>query len=182
VQTTERDKAAVFVRMHSAVVLMAASEWNESGVQSALTDFVRPSLTASQFGVTWQQKSGHQELDGLWPLAAAVRGKYLLVSDEPALLEAVLPNLSRKSDRQPASFLAGFNHQRERGNFQRFVGLVDRPNTATSNSIGMQHQPQFFSGNIASLSATLAGVSAERIEIRGDGSNVRQTVTYEWSQ
>jgi len=182
VQTTERDKAGVFVRMHSAVVLMAGPEWNESGVQATLADFVRSSLTAGQFGVAWQQKSGYQELDGLWPLAASVRGKYLLVSDEPALIEAMLANLSRKSDRQPASLLAGFNHQRERDNFQRFAGLIDRPNLATSNSMGMQRQPQFFSGNIASLSATLAGVSAERIEVRGDGSNVRQTVSYEWSQ
>ncbi len=181
VQSTERDKAGVFVRTHSAVILAAASDWNESGVQSALTDFVRPGLTASQLGVGWQQKSGYQELDGLWPLAAAVRGKHLLVSDEPALMESVLANFSRKSDRKPAQLLAGFNHQQERNNFARFAGLVDRPNVAAPNSTG-EREPQFFSGNMGSLSSTLAAVSAEKIEVRGDAGKVRQTVTYEWSQ
>ena len=181
-QSTERDQAGVFVRIHSAVVLMAASDWSEAGVQSVLTDFIRPGLTASQLGAGWQQKSGYEELDGLWPLAAAVRGKYLLVTDEPALMESMLSNFSRKSDRQPAVLLAGFNHQHERGNFSRFANLIDRPNVGMSNGLGTEREPQFFSGNIASLSSTLAAVSAERIEVRGDGGKVRQTVTYEWSQ
>jgi hypothetical protein len=181
-QSTARDPAGVFVRIHSAVVLVAASDWNETDVQSALADFVRPGLTASQLGVTWQPKSGYQQLDGLWPLAASVRGKYLIVSDDPALLESVLSNVGRKSDRKPAELLAGFNHQRERNTFARFAGLIDRPNGTMPNASGADRVPQFFSGNMASLSSTLAEVSAERIEVRGDGGKVRQTVTYEWSQ
>jgi len=181
-QATERDRAGVFVRIRSAMVLVAAADWSEAGVQSALTDFVRPGLTAGQLGVGWQQKSGYHELDGLWPLVASVRGKYLLVGDDPALMEAVLANFSRKSNREPAELLAGFNHQHERANFARFAGLVDRPNTGMANGDGAERQPQFFSGNLASLSATLSGVSAERIEVRGDGGKVRQSVTYEWSQ
>lgn len=181
VQLTERDKAGVFVRTHSAVILAAPSDWNASSVQSALTEFVRPGLTASQLGVGWQQKSGYQELDGLWPLTAAVRGKYLLVSDEPALMESVLSNFSRKAERKPAQLIAGFSHQQERNNFARFAGLVDRPDVAAPNSTG-EREPQFFSGNMGSLSSTLAAVSAEKIEIRGDAGKLRQTVTYEWSQ
>jgi hypothetical protein len=181
VQSTDRDQAGVFGRTDSAVILVAASDWSESSVQSVLTEFVRPGLTASQLGVGWQQQSGYQELDGLWPLTAAARGKYLLVSDEPKLMEAVLSNFSRKSDRKPAQLLAGFNHQQERSNFARFAGLVDRPNVASPNSTG-DREPQFFSGNMGSLSSTLAAVSAEKIEVRGDAGKVRQTVTYEWSQ
>jgi len=182
VQTTERDVGGVFVRIHSAVVLMAASEWNDADVRSALADFVRPSLTADRFGVAWQQRSGHQELDGLWPLAASVRGKYLLVSDDPTLVESMVANFSRKSDHEPAAFLAGFNHQRERTNFKRLTSLIDRAGGSASNSKGAERQPQFFSGNMASLSATLGEVSAARIEVRSDGNRVRQTVTYEWLQ
>jgi hypothetical protein len=187
VQSTEREKAGVFVRIHSAVVLAAASDWNEANVQSALAEFVRPGLTASQLGVTWQQKSGYHdssyyELDGLWPLAASIHGKYLLVSDDPSLIAAMLSNFNRKSDVTPAVFIAGFNHSRERANFTRFSGVVDRPNLAQSNVPGMERQPQFFSENIASLSSTLAGVSSENIKIRVDGGKVLQTVTYEWSQ
>jgi len=182
VQSTQGDKAGVFARIHSAVVLVAASDWNEAGVQSALADFVRPGLTASQLGVGWQQESGYQELDGLWPLAAAVRGKYLLVSDAPALMESMLSDFSRKSDRKPAQLLAAFNHRHEHYNFTRFASLVDRPNAGIAYGRNSERQPQFFSSNMASLSSTLAGVSVERIEVRGEGDKVRQTVTYEWSQ
>jgi hypothetical protein len=180
VQSTERDRAGVFVRTHSAIILEAAADWSEAGVRSALADFVRPGLTASQLGVGWQQKPGYQELDGLWPLVASVRGKYLLVSDAPTLMEAMLANFSRKSDRKPAELVAGFNHQRERDNFARFVGLIDRPNGLKSGRA--EREPQFFSDNVGSFSTTLAALSAERIEVRSDGGKVRQTVTYEWSQ
>ncbi|MGA7925092.1 MAG: hypothetical protein WCA20_03730 [Candidatus Sulfotelmatobacter sp.] len=182
VQSTERDKAGVFVRIHSAVVLAASSDWNEASIPSALAEFVRPGLTASQFGVTWQQKSGYQELDGLWQLAASVRGKYLLVSDDPNLIAAMLSNFNRKSDVKPVVFVAGLNHSRERANFARFSDLVDRPNLAQSNVPGMERQPQFFSENMASLSSTLAGVSTERITVRTEGDRTLQTVTYEWLQ
>jgi len=182
VQSSTRDKAGVFVRIHSAVALAAASDWRETSVQSALTDFVQSNLTASLLGLGWQQKSGYLELDGLWPLVVSVRGKYLLVSDDPTLIETMLAGFSRKSDYQPAEFLAGFNHRRERANLAHFTGLVDRPSVVVPDAQNNQHQPQFFSENMASLSRTLAGVSAERIEVRSEGGKVRQTVTYEWSE
>jgi hypothetical protein len=182
VQSTEPDKAGVFVRIHSAAVLVAASDWNEANVQSALADFVRPSLTASHLGVAWQQKSAYQEFDGLWPLVVSVRGRYLLISDDPNLMAAMLSNFNRKSDVKPAVFIAGFNHEAERANFARFSGVVDRPNQAQSSVPGMERQPQFFSENMASLSSTLAAIAAERIIVRADGARVRQTVTYEWSK
>jgi hypothetical protein len=181
-QSTQRDSAGVFVRTHSAVVFAAASDWSEESVHSALNEFVRPGLTAGQLGTSWQQKSGYQQLDGLWPLTVSVRGKDLVVSDDPALMESVLANLARKSDRKPLEYFAGFNHKQERENFTRFTSLVDRPNGPATSGPGSQREPQFFSGNIASLSTTLADVSAERIEIRSDGGKVRQTVIYEWSQ
>jgi hypothetical protein len=182
VQSTTPDQAGVFVRIHSAVVLVAGTEWSQDAVHSALTDFVRPGLTASQLGVGWQQKSGCQELEGLWPLVASVRGKYLLVSDDPALAEAILANFSRKSDRKPADLLAGFNHQQERANFARFSNVVDRPNATIVNAENRRGEPQFFSNNMASLSSTLAAVSGETIEVRSEGKNERQTVIYEWAQ
>jgi hypothetical protein len=180
-QSTQRDAAGVFVRIHSAVVLESASDWTQGGVQSAIADFMRPGLTASQLGVAWTQKSGYQQLDGLWPLAVSIRGKYLIVSDNAALTESLLANFSRKSDRKPLQLYAGFNHTRERDNFVRFSNLVDRANVGMQGG-GREREPQFFSGNMAGLSTTLAAVSVERIEIRPDGGKMRQTVTYEWSQ
>ncbi len=180
VQSTERDRAGVFVRIHSAIVLIAGSDWDEAATQLALTEFIRPNLTASELGVAWQQKAGYRQLDGLWPLVISVRGKYLFVADDPALMDAILSNFDRKSDAKRAVFVAGFNHDRERENFARFSSVVDRPNSMQDNVPGMDRQPEFFAENIASLSSTLAGVSAENIVVRMEGDKMLETVTYEW--
>jgi hypothetical protein len=182
VQSTAPDQAGVFVRIHSAVVLVAGTEWNQDAVDAALTDFVRPELTASQLGVGWQQKPGYQELDGLWPLVASIGGNYLLVSDDPGLAEGIIANFSHRSDRKPADLLAGFNHQQERANFARFSNVVDRPNATIVNAESRGGEPQFFSNNMASLSSTLAAASGETIEVRSEGNKERQTVIYEWAQ
>jgi hypothetical protein len=197
VQSTERDRAGVFVRIHSGIIFAAASDWSEASVQSALTGSVAPSLTASQLGFAWQRESGYQKLDGLWPLVFSIQEKYLLVSDDPRLMTDLLSNLDRlkldrvnpdrpsfgrESQTAPALFVAGFRHARERENFARFSSVVDRPSKAQSNVPGMEREPQFFSENMVSFSTTFAGVSAERIVVRPENDRVRQTVTYEWSQ
>ncbi len=182
VQSSVLDQAGVFVRIHSAVVLIAGPEWDQAAVQSALTEVIGPGLTASQLGAGWRQKSGYQELDGLWPLVASVRGKYLLVCDSPELAEAILANFSGKSGRKPADLLAGFNHQHERANFARFSKVVDRPGATFADAENRGGEPQFFSNNMGSLSSTLAAVSGETIEVRRDGTKERQTVIYDWAQ
>ena len=182
IQSTERDPAGVFVKIHSAVALSGRSDWDEAAVRSALATFIRPSLTASQLGMAWRQASGYYELDGLHPFLAAVRGKYLIVSDDPAMISGMLPNLNRRSDLKPAVFVAEFNHQRERDNLTRLVTVVDRPDVNPSGIPGSERQPQFLSENIASLSKTLAAVSSEKIVVRDSGDNVLQTVTYQWAQ
>jgi hypothetical protein len=189
-QSSEREQSTVFVRFHTAVALVAASDWNEAAVQSSLVDFVRPSLTAGELGTMWQQKNGYSELDGLWPLAASVRGKYLLIADDPAVIEAMLSSFNRQTNRKPARFVAGFNHQAERSNFARLSRVVDRSNLAQSNFPGtipgpdpsIDRQPQFFSENMLSLSSALADVSAETITVHAEGDKVFQTVIYDWSQ
>jgi hypothetical protein len=182
VQSTSRDKAGVFVRMHSAIVLASGGDWDETAVRSALVDFIQPGITASQLGIAWHPKAGYQQLDGLWPLRIAVRDKYLLVTDDGALMETLLGNLSRRTDARPAILVAGFRHARERENFAKFFGLVDGPSQSARESPGVPRQPQFFSDNIGSLSTTLSGVSAVKIVVRNDGNKELQTVTYEWTQ
>jgi len=181
VQSTEGSSAGVFVRIHSAVALAGGSDWDEAATRNALTNFMRPNLTAGQLGVGWRQANGYYEFDGPQPLLTAVRGKYLIVSDDPTLISGMLANVSRKVDLQPAVFVAGFNHRVERGNFNRFTAAVDRPDASPFASPGTQRQPQFFSENIASLSATLANVSSEKIVVRDKGDKVLQSVTYQWA-
>jgi hypothetical protein len=178
VESTEQDKDGVFVRLHSAVALLGQSEWNESAVRSALVDFVRPSLTTEDLGVDWQKNGAYIELNGLWTLSVAVRGKYLLISDHAGLLTGMLANANQKTTLKPAVFAAGFDHQKERDNFVRLTGLLDRP----AGGSGAGSTPNFFSDNIASLSFTLAGLSSEKIVVRDTGNKVSQTVTYEWAR
>jgi len=177
VQSTELDKDGVFVRIHSGVALLGQSDWNESAVRSSLVDFVRPSLTTGELGLEWQKSAGYIELNGLWTLNVAVRGKYLLISDNAALLASMLANANQKTTRNPAVFAAGFDHQREKVNFARLTGLLDK---SAGNS--KSNTPDFFSGNIGSLSSTLAGLSSENIVIRDAGDKVNQSVTYQWGR
>ncbi len=181
VQSTERDTGGVFVRIHSAVVLLAATDWNDATVRSAFVDFVRPSLSAGYLGVAWQAASGYQQFDGLWPFAVSIRGKYLFISDDPALLTALLTNWNLKSAAKPVIFAAGFNHTREQQNFLRLAGLLDQRRAGAGNPSAPGQSPQFFSGNVGSLSSVLSSVSSERITVREAGDKVFQTVTYAWA-
>lgn len=187
-QTTERDKDGVFVRIHSVIALLGDTDWNEKAVQSTLSDFVRPGLTAGDLGVDWQAKNGYHELDGLWTFSSAVRGKYLLLADDPELLTGLLANLDQKTVRAPAVYIAGFNHARERQNFGRLTRLLDaRGEQANApgepgDMQGQEQNPKFLSGNIHSFSAALSKVSSENIVVRESGEKIMQTVTYEWSK
>jgi len=181
-QATEHDKDGVFVRIHSGVAFVSANDWPETSVRTALVDFLRPSLTTGNLGLQWQPQSGFQDLDGLWSFAVAVRGKYLLVSDDPALLKNMVANMKQKSSQKPAVLLAGFRHSLERENFARLTGLLDRPGGGPAGAAPSEAYPQFFSDNLASFSTALAGVSSQTIVIRDASDKVLQTVTYEWSR
>jgi len=176
-QSTERDSAGVFVRIHSAVAFLGESDWNEAAVHAALAEFVRPGFTTGALGVEWKNVSGYSVLDGLWPLAGAVGGKYLIVSDNPRLLSSTLEGLNKKPAGSGAVFAAAFDHQRERENFATLTGMLDVG--ARSPNGG---SPEFFSENIAGLSLALKDVSSEKIVIRDDRDRQTQTVTYTWDK
>ena len=110
-----------------------------------------------------------------------MRGKYLLVADDPALLEKMIAGLDRKSAAEPARLIAGFDHARERTNFKQFFSMADRNAGSEGFSSGTR-EPQFFSENMASLSQVFANISSEKILERRDGDKILQTVTYDWSK
>jgi hypothetical protein len=181
-QNSYGENADPFVRFHSVLVFAGGSDWNESSVRAALTDFVRPSLTTTQLGLSWEAKSGYQVLDGLWPLALAVRGKIFIVSDDPATTAALVARLGQKSSEKPALLVAGFNHARERQPFRRLTRQLDGQSAGANVNNIAPHAPEFFSDNVGSLSSALAGVSAEKVVVRDAGDKVLQTVTYAWAQ
>jgi hypothetical protein len=177
-QGTERDSTGVFVRIHSAVAFLGTSDWEEPAVHAALVDFVRPGFTTGQLGIEWKSVSGYSMLDGLWPLAVAVRGKYLIISDSAPLLSTALEGMNKKPVATAVILAASFDHQRERENFAALTKILDLGSGSPQNGGG----PEFFSENLASLSFTLKNISSEKIVIRDAGDRQTQTVIYAWAQ
>jgi hypothetical protein len=176
VQKTEPGMDGVFIRFHSAVVLAGNADWNEASVRAAIAEFVRPLLTTGALGAAWAEKGGYRELDGLWPLALSVRGKILILADQRRLIEEISANGESKTGAQPARFIAGWNHSRERARYLRLTRLLD--GLAGSEEAGA---PGFFSGNIASLSSVLAGFGSQKVVVRDAGGKILESVTYEWA-
>jgi len=177
-QGTERDSSGVFVRIHSTVAFLGTSDWEETAVHAALVAFVCPGFTTGQLGVEWKTALGYSVLDGLWPLAVAVRGKYLIISDSAPLLSAALEGMSKKPTATAAVLAASFDHQRERENFAVLTRILDVGSGSPQNG----GSPEFFSENLASLSFSLKNISSEKIVIRDAGDRQTQTVIYAWAQ
>jgi hypothetical protein len=175
---TDRDSTGVFVRIHSVCAFLGESDWDERAVHAALVEFVRPGFTTGQLGVEWKTISGYSELDGLWPLAVAVRGKYLIISDDASLLGSTLEGIHNKPAASPAVFAAEFDHRRERENFVALTKLLDTGSRSPING----GSPEFFSENLASLSFALKDLSFEKIVIRDAGDRETQTVIYAWTR
>lgn len=179
---SELSEDGVFVRLHSAVALAAAKEWNEQEVLVRIQETIAPGLTADQLGTGWRiVGSGVQsyfEMDGLNTVAVALRGKVLIVATDGGMLAAVLSRMGEKSPREPATYVAGFRHDAERENFYRMTSVLDR---GGQNQFGRSDsEPQFFSQNIGSLSRTLGGVKSESVIMRRVSGMDLQTVKYEW--
>jgi hypothetical protein len=185
VHGTELTSDGVFVRIGSTVVLSAANSWDENKVRSALQNIVAPRTTTSSLGAGWKNVGSgpraHSELDGLLPISLAVRGKYLLISNDSGMMTAVLDRMQQRPTAVArAIYLAGLQHQKERQNFYRLAALVDLPNR---NVGATERNPEFFSDDLASLSKTLAqNLASESIEIRRNEAIETQTVRYQWSR
>ena len=178
VEGTDRDSAGVFVRIHSGVAFLGESDWDEHKVQAALVEFVRPAFSTGHLGLVWKNASGYSVLDGLWPLGVAVRGKCLIVSDDPALLGAMLAGLNKQSEAAPSAFSAAFHHARERATFLALTKQLGRETGQPANGGGAE----FFSGNITSLSFALKDVASEKITVRDSADRQTQTVVYAWAR
>jgi hypothetical protein len=193
-EQTQTAQNGVFVRPHTVLVFTAAADWNADAVRAAMQRALQPGLTASQIGIDWVKSGPLYRLGGLAPIVTSTQGKYLFLSDDETLLNAVLAKSSGSSRIQAAGYLAGFNHAGERPEFVRFANLVHRTPAASGNPSApnaeqpregdepAQREPDYFSGNIGSLSATWKDVSLETMVVRQVAGLVRQTVTYKWSK
>ena len=182
-QSTRSNSDGVLLTTPTLLVIAASQPWDTHAVQQAIRGQLAPSLSASDLGLQWQQVNdagGWFELDGLHPLQMAVRDKLLYVSNQPAILKAALQPHTVPRQQLNVTYIAGFNHARERDNFYKLSKLID--STPDSTQTWGTPTPKFFSRNIAGLSQTLARLDSEEVVQRDESDKVFQTVTYRWSQ
>jgi hypothetical protein len=179
----------VFIPVHSAVVLAAATPWDERQVRGALTSALAARFTVAEIGLRWQPMeeggAGSLGLTGLQPLALAVRGPILVLASDPPTLLAMLRAAGREraGERVVARTVAGFSHHGERSDLLRLTGLLDRTGGANggmdANATGQA--PPFFSRDVGSLSGSFQAVDSERFVERATAAGgVGQTVVYRW--
>jgi hypothetical protein len=177
VEATRAAADGVFVGRHSAIAFARAAEWPQGGFRDALSSLVDPVWTKAHIGMHWNQvQVGGQtlfELEGLEHLAVAERGRLVFAANDSAWLAAVLGSASSPAVAMEASYAAGFRHNLERDRFAAMMGFVDHTAAAAEN-----HEPLFFSENLASLSKTLSRLESVTSVVRDHGATMNQTVTY----
>jgi hypothetical protein len=191
VQSTELDAATNFVGVHSALVLSAAKDWDAAAIQQAFQDEANE-LSTLRLGIQWTRAAGSREdvlsLDGQFPLSMAIRGKYLLVSDSPALLKRIPPPGTSVAESALTIFSANVDYRRERGSFAALSRAIDGANFESTPTAAdaadfsevspSKHQTGFLAGNVRSLAQTLKALSSETVVRRESGNKVFETVTY----
>jgi hypothetical protein len=186
VESSQRRAGTPFVTFGSAFVLVGSSAWDGDALRAVLQGAVGPGLTTYNLGTTWRPRGdGIFELDGLMPLAMVSQGDILIVSSDSETASAILARISRKPAADPAIFAAGFHHAGQRENLAHLTLVIDRPKPESAKDGSAPtgtEEPAFFSGNIASLSRTLAAVKSETIVVREKEGKVFATITYEWSR
>jgi hypothetical protein len=161
------------------IVLTGAQDWDPVPVRRALADAAGKLWTTSQLGAAWTSATlggnAIEQLDGLSSLTFAIRGRLLFLSNDSGLLGAVLSRSGASTPIPAFTYAAGFRHAREHANYDRIMTALD---FAPAGPRG----PGFFSGNIASLSRVLSGISEVRVTEEERGPATMQTVVYQLAQ
>src|SRR5208283_5258557 len=116
----------VLVGIDTAVVLVGSSNWDAAAVRTALA-------SVPEFGP-------------LGRIAVEARGRVLIVANSSALAAKIVARLDAPASGQPFTYAATFHHAAERGRFLAMTRLIDY-----SDAQAEEHEPNFFSENIASL-------------------------------
>ena len=159
-----------------AVALQASNSWPEGETLAAITRSSAGLWTIGGVGAGWAQQGGVYQMAGLKPLFAAIDGPLLAISDDRALLEAML---SRRGLPAPASDAALVAEWRRAGLQAPFEALFARLEHQSSGGYrGPGREPNLFSENIASLSRALQRVGSVRVERVEQADRRLETVVY----
>ena len=182
-QGTRRNSDGVLLTTPTLLVIAGSQPWEANAVQQAISAQLTSILSASELGLKWKQvdeAGGWFELDGLHPLQIALRDKLLYVSTQREMLQAALQSHAGAKHQPNVTYIAGFNHARERNNFYKLSAWID--STPGETYTWGTPTPRFFSRNMAGLSQALARLDSEEVVEREESSKVFQTVTYRWAQ
>jgi hypothetical protein len=171
-----------FIKLPAVIVLEGAGDWNRDAVRSALGEVAGALWTTSQLGARWTAGTAGRHpvdrMDGLGTLLVASDGPLLFLSNDSALLTAVLDRRGNAASVAPFTYAAGFRHLREQANYRRIMNALDFT-PAGGFAFGGAEAPSFFSGNIASLSGVLSSVAEIRVTEEERGQGTVQTVHYQ---
>lgn len=156
VSSTRALPGDVLVTVDSAVLLHSPAPWPADAARNAIA-------AADEWG-------------SLGRLVYAVNGNTLIAANSRALLRAIEARGQATAGAAPgpAAYNAAFDAARARASLVRMMRLLDYPSASAPNRSG----PQFFSGNIASLGATLSRVESSAVVARDTGAALFETVTY----
>jgi hypothetical protein len=181
-----------FVEPHTAILIRSSVNWDSQRVRDTLRAAIRELWTTSQIGVNWvenrEENTSYFHLDGLVPLAAAVRGPVLLLANSDETLRSLLVrsapgqamNLPGAAQSQNLVYAAGFHHAAERENIVTMMRLIEMPEGQAGGAVAGQdgREPGFFSENLASLSQSLDSIESESLIVEDRGPMLVQTATY----
>ena len=185
-ESSRKNSDGVLLHVSSAVIIAGSSDWDSAAARNVLQSGLSPGLSTSRLGVQWQAMpdlNAAYRLDGLAPVAMAIRGRFLVVTNDPEWLASALRNADQgkattDTRGDQLTYAASFNHANERRNFKDLTVVLD----AGAHSNRNADEPAFFSRNIASLSEIFSGVSSESMEVHEADGKVEQTVTYRWAR
>jgi len=171
----------VFVGSDAVLVLHGAQEWNEQQIRSALQTAFLGLWTTSSLGVQWNERSAatqtFHQLDGLSPLAVAVRGRELFLANSPYLLVNTLNANNQAAESSPLIHAAVFRRARAQANYETLMGHLDYLQYGRYRS-RQNRVPDLFSENIASLGRTLQTVESISVRTTQGDDAVHQTLVY----
>jgi hypothetical protein len=188
-------KEALWIPIHSAVVLHTIATADVKLLTVALQQALRGSITASNIGLSFQltqdQGATMYALSGPRSLFFAIaplpaQGSLILIADDRTLLAELLHRVGTLPSKPSTDItsIGVFNHSTQRAPYLRLTALIDGTNNqpaATLSAPGRDDTaPAFFSRNIGSLSDTFSALQTERVVERIVDQNLHQTVTYTW--
>lgn len=186
IESSRKSADGVLLNISSGVIIAGSADWDGASTRNVLQQVLSTGLSTAHLGTNWQEvksMAGVYQLDGLSRMTMAVRGRFLVVANEPSLALALLQAADQSKaapDEKSAhlTYSANFNHAREQQNFHDLTDVLDTKPGGSSDS----REPDFFSSNIGSLSHMFSGVASESMEVREADGRVQQTVIYRWAQ